>query len=460
MLKKLQKTTIVSQFDPIDFPALDNDDLVHQYMVLDKAITAGRQNSPDESSQALDSNELSFHHNIETIAIQSTLKVGESTRALRDSIDTLSIAEQSIAIEKVLEGFDGEVQASLTPQLTEIDGCRVDAITAEKDLAEFKKENNLRRTATYPDSSIWTFGILLVALCVESLFNGLFFAKGNDLGLVGGVSIAFIISFLNISFGFASGYLVLRNFNHLSVVRKYLGLIFFLFLIFLSFVFNILIAHYREALSIDPDNATTLAVESFRGGILAVSDVESWLLFLVGSIFYVIAAYKGYQFDDPYPGYGKISRLKNHTLGELDDFRQQLIEEVDDIHNECLVKVDSDFKTIKQKQQQLNSYISAFEHQISIYSSHIQNLYSNLNYIITVYREKNSGEREAPRPKYFDKIHDQEFVLEKVSEDYSDKREYLSKEIEKKSKVIEHKRTSLLKVKDSWHSKIEKASRL
>ena len=68
----------------------------------------------------------------------------------------------------------------------------------------------LRRTASYPDSHILTFALLIIALITESMLNGVFFAEGSDAGLIGGVATALVISFFNISVGFVTGFLVTR----------------------------------------------------------------------------------------------------------------------------------------------------------------------------------------------------------------------------------------------------------
>jgi len=460
MLNKLKTTTIVSTFDPIDFPAYVNEDLILDYMVKDKAVDSGRRNSPSEAATSLDSNELDFLHKIETIAVQSTLKVGESTRALRDSIDSLSITERADKIDKVLEGFESEVQVKFAPQLNELEGYRVDAINAEKDLAEFKKDNALRRTASYPESNVLTFSILGFTLLVETFCNGFFFAKGSDLGLLGGVVEAVVISLINISLGFIFGRFIFCENNHISSVRKKSGAVFSLLFIVAAIIFNLFIAHYRAALEASPDQATLLAIETFKSGILSISDVGSWLLFLFGLLFYSIAAFKGYHADDAYPGYGRISRRKNNTKGDIDDFKQQIIDELNEYHSETIIQVDQDLKGVKQKQTQLKSLISSFEHQLGIYNSHILNLYSNLNYIITVYRERNIEERETPPPSYFLEAHGKIFQLEEIDGDFSDKREHLSEEVEKLSKKITSEKNSLLQEVDNWNGKIEKAAKL
>lgn len=460
MLDKLKTKTIVSPYEPLEFPAFDNDELAYKFEVVELANVAAKNNSPDESAQRLDSNELNFHHKMETHAQQATNKVRQSTEELRSHIAAININKEISEIDDIGKEFENKVSSDFSPAFTELEIIKKDVVEAESDLNTFKKANKLRRAADYPDSHALTVGILFLALLTESVMNGFFFAKGNDFGLVGGISTALIIALLNISMGFLNGWWFLRYKNHNERKWVYCSSVVFTVITAVSIVFNLLVAHYREALAINPDDAATLAISSFNEGILAISDVESWFLLLVGIIFFSLAVYKGYNLDDAYPGYGKLSRRRNRFLGDLDELRQEMLDDLNELHQEHLEMVEQKYEDIQRKNKQLSGLISTFEHQMGIYRSHIKNLQSNLTYIMATYRDVNTSARSTPKPAYFDSQYSVKFDLEEVSTDYNDKREEISSLVDELAKILPERRSHMLNSKEECHQKINEVTKL
>ncbi|UZE97220.1 hypothetical protein [Alkalimarinus alittae] len=460
MFDFIKTKTIVAPYEPIEFPVLDNEDLTYRFNVAELAKNAARENRPDMNYKGEDANELDFHHKIETYAHQATIKVKQLTEDLRNNITSTSINKEITDVENVEKEFKNKVSAEFTPLLTELAAVRGDVIAAEDDLSDFKKVNKLRRSADYPESHVLTLGILVFALLIESLLNGFFFAKGSDFGLVGGVSIALIVSLLNISIGYLSGWWVFRYKNHISRKWVYCSTILFISTVVVSIVFNLLVAHYREALGVDPEHAATLAVSSFQDGLLSITDVESWLLFMIGIVFFSLAVYKGYSMDDPYPGYGKMSRKRNRLLGDLDELRKEMIDDLDELHQYHLEIIEIKYVDLQRRQKLLNGFISSFEYQMGIYRSYIKNLRSNLNYIIATYRDINTSERTAPPPAYFDSKYNAEFDLDEVSSDYDDKRYEIARLLEGLADSLPAKKAYMLNFKEEYHQKIDEVAKL
>ncbi|MEO1040591.1 MAG: hypothetical protein AAFX09_13730 [Pseudomonadota bacterium] len=190
------------------------------------------------------------------------------------------------------------------------------------------QERQLIRAASYPASHVMTFSILAGLILVEGLINAQFFAKGSDLGLLGGWIQAITVAFTNvIAAFFLIGFLCVRGlFNPdrpFSFAAAAIGLPLAVGgIIFLNFT----AAHYRDLLEI---NAAALALGDFTqtGEYLApvsralsfsqFETLEALLLFVLGLTFAAIAAFKGATFDDRIIGYGTEQRRFERATAHL-----------------------------------------------------------------------------------------------------------------------------------------------
>lgn len=460
MLDKLKKETVVSVYKPIDFPVVDNDSLANELDVVNLSKQAARQGLPSLGSIGPDANEINFKQKIETKAIQASNRIKESTSVLSNLILEVNIRKEFTSISEMNNEFKNKVSATFTPILKDIETLKEEVRSAEDDVRTFKKVNGIRRNAHYPPSSWGTIGVLLIALVLESVLNGVFFAAGQDLGLVGGVAEALVISCLNIGIGFIAGWWILTYKNHCLKSKEYLAYLFFTAVCIFSFCLNIGAAHYREALVSDPDNARTNAVEAFINGIVSIHDVDSWLLFSLGIFFFSLAVYKGYRSDDEYPGYGRISRKKDDLMDDLTNEREEALSLLDDMHQELLSELDETYEIVKRSAKQLSSYISSLEHQNSIYVSYIQHLENALLYITTLYRETNQAARGNDYPDYFNAEIDVSLKVNNELLGYVDNRDSLANEKDKLAEIIPSIRSGLLKLKEDYYHHINKATGL
>jgi hypothetical protein len=88
-----------------------------------------------------------------------------------------------------------------------------------RDLRFFQLNNDLHREAQYPESEILHWAIIAALVVTESLANSYFFAKGSDLGLLGGAFQALLISCVNIGAALLAGIYLMRNLHHVETWR-------------------------------------------------------------------------------------------------------------------------------------------------------------------------------------------------------------------------------------------------
>jgi gas vesicle protein len=460
MFGKITNETIVSVHKPVEFPVIDHDELVLQLDVEALSKQSARENKPLSNSNSPDANELKFREHLSRKGFQSANKVKQSLSDLRDSILNTSIAKETSEVDQMTSKFERQISSNLPSKLSHLKHLEDDYRQSNDDLNHFKKSNSLRRTATYPDSHTLTISFLFLALIAESMLNGVFFAEGSDSGLIGGIAIAMVISLFNILFGFSTGLFILRYKNHISRVISIFSYIGLILALALSFVFNLLVGHYREALGIDPDNAQSVAVDNFVNGIMTIHDVQSWLLIAIGLCFFGFAIFKGYKFDDEYPKYGKIYRSREAIKEEINSVKENIYDEFDELHIEFDNKLEEIYEDVKMISRRLNSHVNAIENQESIYRTYSTHLQNCSDYVVKLYRDINVHERESAPPEYFNQINmkldlNDDFMVGFVDSrnDIIDKKDHLATTIPKI-------KSELLVIKEKYHSKINEACRL
>lgn len=446
---------MVSVYKPVDLPVEDYDELAQELDVINLAKQQARRNQPDSSSNNLDANELNFQGKLKTKAMQALHSVNESISALRTEMHALSISRPVSEIQDTAESFKRTVNAELGTHLKDLEMLKQDYCQKLDDVNSFKRENGLRRTAHYPDSHWLTASILFLALLIESVFNGNFFAAGVDTGLIGGILEAFFVALVNVGSGFLLGWWLLPRKNHCNPLVANSMLALFVIMLFAPLVFNLMVAHYREALLVDPDNAHSMAIDTFVNGMVSIHDFNSWMLFAIGLLFCCLAIYKGYGWDDPYPGYGKVARRKESAEEELSAAREQTLSDVEELHQHAVGSLEDNYQFILRTERKLNHLASAFDQQDRILQNYNSHLEEGVRYVIQLYRDINISERNDAPPPYFYEGCDVDLELSGLNLEYKDKREEISEGRENVSTLISSVRSDMLAIKEEYHKRVD-----
>ncbi len=204
----------------------------------------------------------------------------------------------------------------LTPLCRDL-GAR--AARNASELEAFRRANNLRRPAIYPDSRILQTGMLLLAALFEALFSAALFAETDERGLLGGAVTALGLSGANVTLGFLSGFLGLRYIGHARMGPRVMGGAGLAMLAGLSIGLNLFAARWRDGLGAEGKTPADLMNEASLFGLITPQAV---ILLMLGAGVWVFAALKGYSgFDDPYPDYGKLDRAAQDTAERLAEAR-------------------------------------------------------------------------------------------------------------------------------------------
>lgn len=267
---------------------------------------------------------------------------------------------------------------------------------------KFRQAHNLDRQARQPAARLMTVAWLPTMVAIESVFNGMFFAEGSNLGLIGGVLIAVSLSAVNVLFGFLVGWGPARWASHCSWLVRLPGIVMTSAGVLAVLGFNIMIGHYRDAYESMGDAVSLAAVWHAAidnpAGFIALA---SWLLLLMGCFFSGVGGWKGYRFDDPYPGYGELDRRRDHAEHEYASNRQTLLEETGDVRDECLQHLQTTIERMRGASTQHQQTLAARARMLVNFQAHEQYLEQAGAQLLTIYRDANRRERTAAEPQSF-----------------------------------------------------------
>ena len=272
----------------------------------------------------------------------------------------------------------------------------------QKDLKSFKINNNLTREAQYPESKLLHIGLILVFILLETVLNSYFFAKGNELGLLGGASQAFVISIINMLLAYFFGNYLYRNlYLHNKQSQKYVSIILMILVIGIVIVFNLLVGHLRVQLGIDPEYAYTASIQSFLSSPFYLQDFDSIILVGIGLLMFILGSIDFFKMDDAYPQYGKLSHKLYETQNYFTDTKEDFFEELTELQS---MKIDE----IEKKQNSSRFTLSevqelpVFRQRLDVsykeYYSYLNKTYKSM---IALYRNTNKEERKDAPPTYF-----------------------------------------------------------
>ncbi len=386
------------------FEQYDFDELKEELNIVALAKMQARENKPLTDATHLDANEQKitsfFQDRLSSVKQEIYKKVASYDHmAMRVSDITTMLAEAKYASEEFVQNIT-TFQESAKQRIKEI---KHEYSVRKDDLEKFKAKNNITREASYPNSKILYIGIIMVILLSETSLNAYFFAKGNELGLIGGAAQALIISLINVvSAFFLGGYLVKKlNLVKKSPVLKYGVLAALLSFATVILFFNLLVGHLRVQLGIDPDAAYVEAIKTFMAAPFGLNEFDSIILVIVGLLSFLIAFTDFYKMDDEYPGYGQLDRKYQDALIDFNELKEELLEEIEGSSKSILNKLETQqmtSKVIMQELMEVPIFRQKLQDHAREYFRYLNNTYGSM---ISLYREINNDNRTDNAPAYF-----------------------------------------------------------
>ncbi|MGH8474523.1 MAG: hypothetical protein ACRER2_01915 [Methylococcales bacterium] len=379
---------------------LDPERLARILKVDESARDAGQNNQPPTEALEPDANEQRIAQHFIALRAQIAQEVGAAFAALMSRCDELQesfgAACLNVIVEQAAEVLDRH-RARSRAVLSEASRL---AGEAKRKLDAFCNANHLTHE---PRAASPGWLILLgagAAISWEGFVNAWAFSIGSPNGWRGGLIQALIFSSVNVVTGLAGG-IAARNLFHRRPAIKALGVLTTMLYIVFLVPYTLLGAHFRDALLMSPEDATTDAVLLLIENPFAINDVNTLLLVICSTIFAITAFSAGLLAADPYP---RFSRLHNHWvmchskllaarcnyLGGIDALTEPMLTVVTVRLREARLEREHFAKFVCTAQQLSEDYLYCERRIASTYTSLIQRV-----------RSINLQVRDMPAPAYF-----------------------------------------------------------
>ena len=286
----------------------------------------------------------------------------------------------------------------------------------DQQVRNFKRENHLTREPSTLTTGKMLLGFLIIGFLFvfETIVNSRLLAPAMSRGLAEGQAIAAGVAALNVFVSFGVGYFALKNFHHIKMIRKVFSQIILTIYLIFTFYLNWALGAYRaiheatgaNALDILSGNASNIDTSTLQAHYPWTVDLTftSMILLFIGILFAIISLIDGWLYNDRYPGFGSMGKLRDETKKEIDRIRERLSPQVN-------LKFKNEIRKTNEKKQfiienvirkEWTPNVTALQNIFDGYKRFIVDLNGALTHAVGEYRRVNETYRNTPPPSYFE----------------------------------------------------------
>ena len=381
------------------FPVIDVDRISKQLGVDEKGIRNGRNNIPENSRPSFDATEKIIVDEVAKVRRKGLSRFGDNVQVYRDRIGR--IEGIGAGIREAADSAEINFRAEISARRDQLNDVRKDFNEARDELKNFQERNRIFRAPYQYKGVLQWWAISIIILALETALNGVFFSEAHVKGLIGGATIALVISVVNIGVATISGHFF-RDVNHVKFGRKLIGFVSLIIGLSIAVVGNFSVGHFRDAAIDAPlEQAPGVVFERLASGQYLMESLDAWLLIALGLLIAAVAGWKAYTITDPYPGYGRVGQKYYQKRQEWRDLQEETL---------TVLKDTRDYATQRLKQHQdeaqsdINNAGAAYQGLIALQSeraSFLRDCDAGADHLLKIYREANEQTRETPAPAYF-----------------------------------------------------------
>lgn len=281
-------------------------------------------------------------------------------------------------------------------------------VKAEEALKTFQRQNHREGPPHAHKSLVLSVGFLLFLFLLEAGINSVFFASGSDFGLVGGIASSLILGLFNTILAFFLG-LGSRYINRVEWYHKALGLSLMIFYVVITLFVNFLVGHYRDlSENMQIENPTDQLMSLLGWQIISFQGLTSFnslLLIGAGLMFSLFCFMDGFFFfSDPYPGYSRIYKRREHAARDFIECKNNAYEETESLAQSAMKEINDLLSEIEKSRLYYQQVIISRSNWITQFVEHQEYLEKVANDLLGAYRQENRQTRKTPPPSYFTEI--------------------------------------------------------
>jgi len=394
-----------SQEPSLTFSEIDVQEIKKKLRLKEEGTHRGKDHLPKTNATGFDDVEqqiIAFAH---AEVKEATEKVYHHLESLQHRMLNIRSVGHVAKMEQITMAAEGTFSAKGLGRKAELFVTREGVVNIKKNFENFKNQYGLKGDATYPENRFLHISVVLLLVVLETFFNGRFLARGDEGGLLGGVTFAFGFSAINAVLGFLLGYYTLRLSLHPKIAIKIPCIIFSMLLPSCMLGINLLLSWLRTTIA-SLGNGIVLKEAmkqiEWRDLILSLRDPESLLLFSAGIVCCIIITIDFWMMDDPFPGFGRISREYKAKIETYADMQSAILGELEEIqarNHKALDEVLDQASDIFAESEKL---VESQNRWRRLYAAHLDHLEDVGKQLIGYYRTMNMEARKTePPPAYF-----------------------------------------------------------
>jgi hypothetical protein len=382
---------------------IDTDRIAREFSIESVASKRARDELPESNDKELDSVEQRIIQKIESEWAWQGGELLSNLRAYSNRLTSYSMPAEFLKLQLQAEDTLARLRIAAGQALAELAPLQQRYVGARDELTEFRRKHRLSRPAREHARRWTTLGLLFILVAIESVFNGFFFAKGSQFGLVGGIGTAVGISIINVAFSFLLGLWPARWKNHRNLFVKAFGLLITIAGILLIIGLHLFAAHLRSATAVvGEDRAFVVAVDEMRRTPWKLADLSSVYLLAMGVLFGISAIWKGYTFDDPYPRFGAVYRREVAARESYSEEHFNLFDELESIKEQTIKSLEAGITRLPNFTQMAANVRSERAAKIESFRAYEASVETAANQLLKRYRDANRISRRTAPPAHFD----------------------------------------------------------
>jgi hypothetical protein len=422
------------------FLDLNVDRVAEELQLVTRGTERGSQNRPTADAQTFDDVEHQIVERIEAHKQDAHGIYLDYLHTYDERITALSFEERFATIQQAAPEAVGDFRAEATMGRDELFVLRRRLNESEIERERFRERHRIERPARVagPGKVILKIGVLAILFIIEVVINGSFLAKANVGGLLGGAAQAVTFAALNIIASFFWGMVLIRLVNRRNYFLKLIGLLSFLGYAAFAAALNLTLSHLREippAVSVS-DNVGQEVLHRLLTAPIALTDINSWVLFSIGVIFSLIAMADGLLFFDPYIGYAGLERRWIEATRHFANARSELIERLRDIREDATETMNEAARDLSVRRSEYDSLLQGRGRLAQRFTQHQNQIEQACRALLEIYREANRRARTSPAPDNFSKAYSMERIAHVAEEPGSSARENLRQMIAETQELL------------------------
>ncbi|RUR34775.1 hypothetical protein ELY33_00935 [Vreelandella andesensis] len=384
------------------FPSLKIDKIASDLRLKQRGEEDGRLNFPTEDSLSLTAVERDAVENIRNLRSAALNNFEAELESYNTRIG--SVKDEKEKIELLVGKAEHEIVSISNNWENRLENQRVRVREHQDKLKKFQKKNNIEGPPRESKNIVLTIGLIAILGLIETVMNGYFFAEANPMGYLGGIILAAIIAFINISFSSIFGHFS-RQINIKSMVPKLWGVVLIICFIIFASILNLSIAHFRDALEVQPwEDALVSSLISLKNAPFELRSINSWLVIGFGAAVSFTSFWKTFSFSDPYPGYSRLWHENEECIDNYTD-------EFNEAHDELDAHFEKSSKNLRDEIFRRRDNIKSAEDALTARISLVRNLNiflescsEGVNKLLRIYRDANIKARSQRAPKHFEEL--------------------------------------------------------